>query len=289
MKNFMMVFVMAVLLTIGGTAFANGNHDKNSHGQHHDQHQTDVDVDVSNRNTNTNMNINTNKAEQDQAQAQLQGQVQGQLQGQLQGQAQDQANVQETNITQIVERDFHNAPEINTPGFMDSKTDTMNWNVQRTGNILWIKSMWSRYHLKKMLNGNSSLKSAKSNVAEWVVDKKDSDEIEIVLDIDKNAVNISLLGTVSVRGNSNDESFDCLFKAALDALDMGANTLLVSGEGVGKVLKGFSWGIGFNVSSAKMSDGDSQVTTGGLGVSSGSSEYKSKPWVQTLALYVYNK
>ena len=315
MKKLFISLALGFMLVFGGSAYANGNHEQNSHHNH--GHETninnydfglditdnsinqdvdvnqDVEVDVDVNNTNVNMNSNTNlnlvnqDQDQEQAQDQSQDQAQGQDQGQLQGQSQEteQANVQETNITTIVERDFHNSAVITTPDMVTSNTDTMNWNVQRTGDILWIKSTWSRYHLKKMLGSNYSLKSASRTLVNW----NSADEIEIILDISKD-VNFSLLGTVSVRGNGADETFDCLYKAALDALDMGANTLLVTGEGIGKILKSFSWGIGFNVSQASMTDdGKSRMATGGLGISSGSSSYKSEPWVHALALYIYNK
>lgn len=277
MKKLFISLAIGFMLVFAGSAYANGNHDKNSHHHHGHHGDVDVDVDVDTNVRNYNTNMNFNDMEQEQSQAQMQGQLQGQ------GQKQDQANVQETNITQIVERDFHNAPEINTPGLMQSGTDTMQYNIQRTGNILWIKSTWSRYHLEKMLGTNYSLKSETKSLVDW----EPADTIEIVMEMDR--IPMDLLGTVTVHGNSKDETFDCLFKAALEALDMGANTLLITGEGVGKILKGFSWGIGFNVSQAKMQGDDSQVTTGGLGVSGGSSEYQSKPWIQTLAIYIYNK
>jgi len=285
MKNFMMAIALSAFLMIGGTAFANGNHNKNSHdGQEQGQ-------ELNNTNSNSNRNTNTiiNGQSQGQEQGQLQVQAQAQVQGQLQGQAQDQANVQETNITQIVERDYHNAPEINTPGQMNNYSPSeRNYNVGKIGNMLFLKSTWNRYQLKKMLDGNYSMKSVKKDLNGYLVNTDDQNaEIDIVLMVPKGKYD--LFGTVIVKGDTGDTTFDVLLKAAIDALDMGANTLLVSGEGAGRVLKGFSWGIGLNASSAKMQGGDSQVTTGGIGVSGGSSEYKSEPWVQTFAIYVYNK
>ena len=283
MKKWLMPLVLGALLVFSTSAFANGNHNKNKHGNHHD------DVDVTVINGQNQGQIQGQNQGQDQNQDQSQGQDQGQLQGQGQEQTQDNDQAQSLVIEDT--REFHNTPTIVSPDMIQSRVDSKDYNIQSAGNLIYMKSTWNRYQLKKMLGDNYSLTSDVKRLMDYEGDKNDLNaEIDIILLVEPTK-QYDFYGTIVVKGNEKDHTFDCLLKAALEALDMGANTLMVTGEGAGKMLKSFSWGIGFNTSTAKMSDsGDASSTvTGGLGVSSGQSQYKSAPWIQAFALYTYGR
>jgi hypothetical protein len=78
---------------------------------------------------------------------------------------------------------------------------------------------------------------------------------------------------------------EILGQAILDGLKMGADTLLVTGEGAAVVMKAFGWGIGISNSVSVVSGTTGavgNVSAGGIGISSVEAGYRSKPWLQVL-------
>ena len=83
-------------------------------------------------------------------------------------------------------------------------------------------------------------------------------------------------------------SVDVLMGALKTAFLMGGNTVVITAEGVDRSVKAGGWGIGLNNTNASMSsmEGNSNVSSGGMGVSSGKAGYQDKPWIQMTILEI---
>jgi hypothetical protein len=77
-------------------------------------------------------------------------------------------------------------------------------------------------------------------------------------------------------------SVDLMATLIAEASAMQATHIVFMGEGVNRIIKSFSWGVGLSSSYAYLADDDKSgtLTTGGLGVSGGTSGYKHLPWLQ---------
>jgi len=89
------------------------------------------------------------------------------------------------------------------------------------------------------------------------------------------------LGTCAADG-VDAISVDLMATLIAEASKMQATHIVFMGEGVNRIIKSFSWGVGLSSSYAYLSDDDKSgtLTTGGLGVSGGTSGYKHLPWLQ---------
>jgi hypothetical protein len=96
-----------------------------------------------------------------------------------------------------------------------------------------------------------------------------------------------LVGYVTSEADDRKTSMlEVVAQAALDALRDGADVLQVVAQGAARDTETSGWGIGFNVTAAKMFDGDngSGVSSGGTGYSSAWAGMRDKPWIQANAL-----
>jgi hypothetical protein len=83
-------------------------------------------------------------------------------------------------------------------------------------------------------------------------------------------------------------SVDVLMGALKTAFLMGGNVVVITAEGVDRSVKAGGWGVGLNNTSASMSsmEGNSNISSGGMGISSGKSGYQDKPWIQLTVLEI---
>lgn len=100
------------------------------------------------------------------------------------------------------------------------------------------------------------------------------------------------LGYVSSQQIAKDgDSIQLLGYIGLEAIKLGANTVLLVNEGVERTLKASGWGIGLNYTQANMGiqDDTGRVGSGGTGYSTGWSKYLDKPWIRAIAVYVQDE
>ena len=279
-----------------------GNHYGWGKKHHSNNHNTNINTNRNNNtNTNRNNNTNTNRNNNTNLQGQAQGQLQGQAQGQLQGQAQkieegavsidnrsygaEQKDVTTSNLNMRGNRDFANPGQVSfapLPSFFGSAEN--NGNIRSVKTIIMYKNVFTRADVKGLLKGVSA--DSDRTVPE-VADKRDTDTVTVVLvPVAKDLVEKQCAVITSKATSDEASSVNALAGAIMEALDSGADLLVITGEGAGSELKSFGWGIGLAYSHATIATDErsSGIGSGGMGISGGSAGYGYFPWVQGIAL-----
>jgi hypothetical protein len=84
-------------------------------------------------------------------------------------------------------------------------------------------------------------------------------------------------GFVNAKADNGDtNSIQVMAKMALSAMKKGANVLYLKAEGAHRKVEAFGWGIGFSQVKAS----EDNMSTGGTGISGGSSGPEDRPWLQ---------
>jgi hypothetical protein len=96
------------------------------------------------------------------------------------------------------------------------------------------------------------------------------------------------IGYVTGRSDDKDTtSVEVVAKSALAALEAGANVIHFSAQGAVRDVESFGWGIGLSTTQASLhgnTNSDSNISTGGFGISGGKAGMRDKPWLQGFAL-----
>ncbi|MBU4224070.1 hypothetical protein KJ934_02520 [Patescibacteria group bacterium] len=96
-----------------------------------------------------------------------------------------------------------------------------------------------------------------------------------------------LVGTISVRGDEDANSFDAFSRAIRDTAKMGGTVLLITRMGGQCRVETTGWGIGVGGLQSTTSGGDGRLGTagyGGTGYSEAGSMYVGMPFLEGLAL-----
>ena len=106
------------------------------------------------------------------------------------------------------------------------------------------------------------------------------------------SVNKDFIGFVTARSDDGDTtSVEVMAKAALAAMNAGANVIHFSAQGAVRDVVASGWGIGFNTTQASLhsnTNSDSNVTSAGMGYSRATAGTRDKPWLQGFALVDYD-
>lgn len=255
---------------------------------------------------------NTNTAAQGQSQGQSQGVVfkptitntTSAQQGQGQGQSISGTNIGSpeagvsisSTSTDINPRQFPipgNAPFAYLPSYFGPATADVNWQTMKT--MAKYKLDWTASDAEALLTGTSSgwcrpakLKSKPKCFSGTMSQTPAAGAIRVAVNGDSKLVerDYTMIGTNDVWSNNVETTTrEVLGQAIMDGLKMGADVLLVTGEGAAVVMKAFGWGVGIN-NSVSVVTGNlgnvGNVTAAGIGVSGVEAGYRSKPWLQVL-------
>lgn len=183
-------------------------------------------------------------------------------------------------------RGFLIPAEMNYPGMPSYFGPAVrNHNVRPVSAIIPFKSTYTRTEVEQALE---KTKVNRDRQGKDIPDgsKLADQTIKILLAIPDTSkvLQVALITTSAEDGETL--SRDVLFAAMLAGLDAGADTLFVTAEGAGAMLKSFGWGIGLSYTRATLSADESGggVGGGGMGISGGTAGYKSKPWIQAIGL-----
>jgi hypothetical protein len=176
------------------------------------------------------------------------------------------------------------APFAYIPSYFGPATADVNWQTMKT--MAHFKLDWSASDAEALLKG-AKLKSKPKCLVGAMAASPAAGSLRVAVNGDsKNMKDLTLIGTNDVWSkNVETTTREILGQAILDGLKMGADTLLVTGEGAAVVLKAFGWGIGISnsVSVVTGTTGNvGNVSAGGIGVSGVEAGYHSKPWLQVL-------
>jgi hypothetical protein len=228
---------------------------------------------------------------------QQQGQGQGQSQGQGQELSGNQSSVQfgDSVSTNVNPRQFPipgQAPFAYIPSYFGPATADVNWQTMKT--MARYKLDWTASDAQALLEGvkkcrwhAAKLKSKPKCLMGAMAENPVSGSLRVAVNGDaKNLNGGTLVGTNDVWSDDVEiTTREILGQAILDGLKMGADTLLVTGEGAAVVMKAFGWGIGISNSVSVVSGTTGavgNVSAGGIGISSVEAGYRSKPWLQVL-------
>lgn len=112
--------------------------------------------------------------------------------------------------------------------------------------------------------------------------------IKVVVSRSAYAAPVDFIGHVTGRSDDKDTtSVEVVAKSALAALEAGANVIHFSAQGAVRDVESFGWGIGLSTTQASLhsnTNSDSNISTGGFGISGGKAGMRDKPWLQGFAL-----
>ena len=180
-------------------------------------------------------------------------------------------------------RGFANQAEISygpLPGYLGPARHDA--NVQSAEVITMYKNTFTRADVEALVKGvNIDANRYVDKVAE-----EDEGTVTVIF-IAPDKSEVVQCAVITTKATSKETaSANVLGAAILSALEVGADTLLVTAEGLSTELASFGWGVGFAYSSATISTDEKSggIGSGGLGISGGSAGYKSFPWIQAIAL-----
>ena len=231
----------------------------------------------SNTNTNRNNNYNTNLNHQTQAQGQAQGQAQS---NSLTVEAPPSAVTVENKGSGY--RGFTNQIEMAyapLPNYFLGR-DVGSANVWSVKTMVMYKDTFTRLDVKKLLKG------VKVDTNRYAKEDGKTDSVKVIFSPPKRST-VRQCAVIATEATSEEaSSVNVLAAAVLDALDVGADLLLITAEGAASKLKSTGWGVGLAYSHATMAGNEqsSGIGSGGTGISGGSATYESFPWLHGIAL-----
>lgn len=190
-----------------------------------------------------------------------------------------------------IPRQFGGTPNIdhlNPYGFHGTQP-TRPGNQQGAINFTAFQKTFSRDELERITKGEKFKVNAK-NIKGVTVPRQnryptDTITIEVIqLPPDKN---YESYGNITVWGKGKyDTTLGTIAKAALEAMDMDANILLIYGEGADRFLEGGGWSFMLGHASTYISDSEhtSGSSIGGIGYGKTKTGYQHAPWIQSWAL-----
>ena len=199
--------------------------------------------------------------------------------------AAEQKDVTTSNLNMTGNRDFANPGMVNyaqLPSFFGSAEN--NGNIRSVKTIIMYKNVFTRADVKGLLKG---VNSDSDRTVPEIDDRKDTDTVTVVLvPVDKKLVERQCAVITSKSITDKVSSVNVLAGAIIEALDSGADLLVITGEGAGSDLQSFGWGIGLAYSHATIAvdERSSGIGSGGFGISGGRAGYGYYPWVQGIAL-----
>jgi hypothetical protein len=220
--------------------------------------------------------------------------IQGQQQGQQQGQTQGQSNISAGNITDISSESTNiNPRQFPVPGtasfayipsYFGPATADVNWQTMKT--MAKFKLDWTASDAEALLKG-AKLKSKPKCLVGAMAKTPAAGALKVAVNGElKDFKDMTMIGTNDVWSkNVETTTREVLGQAIMDGLCMGADVLLVTGEGAAVVMKAFGWGVGINNSVSVVSGTTGSVgnvSAAGIGVSGVEAGYRSKPWLQVL-------
>jgi len=194
----------------------------------------------------------------------------------------------EKSVTIKGNRGFANQVEMSyvpTPGYNGPARHDA--NVQDIKTIIMYKDTFTRADVERLLKGvNIDAKRTVDKVAE-----EDRKSVKVIfIAPDRSAV--TQCAIITTKATSKDTATaNVLGAAILSAIDVGADVLLITAEGLSTELSSFGWGIGLAYSRATIAvdERSGGIGSGGLGISGGTAGYRSLPWIQSIALSINKK
>jgi hypothetical protein len=99
---------------------------------------------------------------------------------------------------------------------------------------------------------------------------------------------MAFIGFVTARSDHRKTTMvEVMAKAALEAMEVGANVIHFTAQGAVRDVFSSGWGIGFNTTQAQIYGDKSNVTSGGTGYSSAKAGVRDLAWLQGFALIDY--
>jgi len=117
----------------------------------------------------------------------------------------------------------------------------------------------------------------------------DTKYIKIIISRDKyNSDDMAFIGFVTARSDHRKTTMvEVMAKAALEAMEVGANVIHFTAQGAVRDVFSSGWGIGFHTTQAQTYGDKSNVTSGGTGYSNAKAGVRDLAWLQGFALIDY--
>ena len=159
--------------------------------------------------------------------------------------------------------------------------------------VLMYECFFTEGSLKSILADSENGLEAEMKVANEYFTPAGADEagnkwIKVVVSMKPYQGDTEFIGYVTGRSdNGKTTSVEVMAESALAAMKAGANVIHFSSQGAVRDVEAFGWGIGLNTTQASLhgeSNGSSNVTSGGFGISGAEAGTRDKPWLQGFAL-----
>ena len=178
----------------------------------------------------------------------------------------------------------HHGPGM--PGYFGQATPDPKFQSLKT--VLIYKKNFTVDELKKMAR---TRRHRSTLLVTPLVDKMDwrSRPTNITIIISRANTSAKLLGYITDTGkNEHTASINVLAEMALEAINLGANTLHVTAEGIQRVLLASGWSLGFGGTRAQLNSGEDagSVASSGCSIGGGKAFYSGRPWLQAFALWM---
>lgn len=159
-------------------------------------------------------------------------------------------------------------------------------NVQDVRQLVGMISSWNRQVLKSVVK-NANIRFRSRSFVKTLKDSVIGPQrmTEVVLSADLSGV--IPVGHVTIEADDyHTTTLEILARACLLAQEMGADAIVIMGQGFNKKVASSGWGIGVNSTTTTINKGGDlgTVNSGGTGYSSGKAGHMAQPWLQILAV-----
>ncbi len=182
-------------------------------------------------------------------------------------------------------RGFAPQAEITYPGMPSYFGPAVrNGNVRGVKSIIMYKDTFTRADVQDLLKG---VRVDANSTVPKVDNEDDTATVKVVLIPPEKADVLRQCAVINAQATKEDaSSVNALAAAISTALDVGADTLLITAEGAGCKLKSNGWGIGLAWTTSIINSAENTGSTGsgGMGITGGTAGYHSLPWIQGIAL-----
>jgi len=186
-----------------------------------------------------------------------------------------------------VPRGFALPGNITFPGFVNHFERALpTGNVFRLGNILKFQKTFSSEELTR-IKGKEKFDVKVKDIKNYKIQSSKIDVYLNLEDVSYFTKHFELIGFIVVKGkNCSNTSLGAMGAAGEEACKIGADAILITGEGASRIIKATGWGlmIGNSVVSISSDEKISNISVGGIGYASSKAGYKHIPWLQIMVL-----